>query len=265
MDWFTLPVTFVFGSIIGSFLNVVVWRVPRGESIVNPPSACPNCGAPIAPWDNVPILSWFILRGRCRSCGEPISARYPLVEAGTALAFTGVVLAGIVNVYPLALVPALVYLAAISITLALIDIDTFRLPNAIVLPSYPVLVALLALASLLTGDWGAMLGAVVGGAILFLAYFAIVLIYPKGMGFGDVKLAGVLGLALGWIGWGALAVGGFSAFLVGGVFGIVLLAAGRVGRRTAIPFGPWMLVGAWIGISFGKSIWNAYLSAIGLV
>lgn len=251
----------LLGLVVGSFLNVVVWRVPRGESVVHPPSACPRCGHPIRPRDNVPVLSWLLLRGRCRDCGAPISARYPLVELGTAVAFLAVAwFAG-----PGWVLPALLYLAAISVALTLIDVDVHRLPDAIVLPSYPVALGLLALASADPGgtaDWAALVRAAAGGAAMYTAYLVIRLIHPAGMGFGDVKLAGVLGLYLGWYGWGALAVGFFAGFLVGGVVGIALLAAGRAGRRTAIPYGPWMLVGAWIGVVAGPALAGWYVGLL---
>lgn len=258
-----IVVAFAFGTIIGSFLNVVVWRVPRGESVVSPPSACPHCGQRIKPWDNIPVLSWLLLRAKCRSCKAPISPRYPLVEFGTGLVFAAVVGGGLAGLYPLGLVPALLYLAAITVALTLIDLDTQRLPDAIVLPSYIVLVVLLALASLIEGDWWALLWAAAGGAILFAVYLLIAFIAPRGMGMGDVKLAGVLGLVLGWIGWGALIVGAFSAFLLGGVFGILLVLFRRAGRRSGIPFGPWMFGGAWVGIAAGEALWTGYLRLIG--
>jgi leader peptidase (prepilin peptidase)/N-methyltransferase len=251
----------VLGLVIGSFLNVVVWRVPRGESVVSPPSACPRCGHSIRPRDNVPVLSWLVLRGRCRDCHDPISVRYPLVEAGTGVLFG-------LTAWHLGLswaLPAFLYLAGISVVLALIDLDTKRLPNAIVLPSYPVGLALLALASWHPGgpsDWPALLRAVIGCVILYAVYFLLALVYPSGMGFGDVKLAGVLGLYLGWVGWGALVVGWFAAFLLGGVFSIGLLLTRKVGRRSGIPFGPWMLLGAAVGIAWGQPIWGWYLGLL---
>jgi leader peptidase (prepilin peptidase)/N-methyltransferase len=259
--WFPVIFVVAFGLLIGSFLNVVIWRVPRGESIVRPPSACPNCHHEIRARDNVPVVSWLVLRGRCRDCGEPISVRYPLVEAGTAVLF------GLTYWWagPTWALPAFLYLAAISVALALIDLDTHRLPDAIVLPAYPVGIALLALASWNPGgasDWPALVRAVIGGAALFAAYFVMLLAYPAGMGFGDVKLAGVLGAYLAWIGWGAFAVGAFGAFLVGGVFSIGLLVAGRATRKSGIPFGPWMLAGAAIGIGVGEWLWSAYLSVL---
>ncbi len=247
----------VLGLLVGSFLNVVVWRVPRGESVVHPPSACPGCGRPIRPRDNVPVLSWLLLRGRCRDCGTRISVRYPAVELASAVLF------GLVawHVEPWA-VPAFAYLAAVGLALALIDLDTHRLPNVIVLPSYPVLAALLTLASWGTGDWPALLRALIGGTALWAGYFALCLAYPRGMGFGDVKLAGLLGGALAWLGWGAFAVGAFGAFLLGGVFSVVLLVTGRARRGTGIPFGPWMLLGAAVGVAVGEPLWAAYLGLL---
>lgn len=266
----------VFGALIGSFLNVVVYRVPAGRSIVSPPSACGSCGTGIRPYDNIPVVSWLVLRGRCRSCRSAISARYPLVEAATGVAFAFVawwfwagpqapagrggaaLAAGVLEVV------AYLYFAAISIALALIDLDTHRLPNAIVLPSYLVGAALLGTASALSGDGGALLGAAVGGAVLYAVYLLLALVYPGGMGFGDVKLAGVVGVFLGYLGWGPLIVGAFAAFVLGGLFALALVAARRARRGSGIPFGPWMLAGAWLGILAGPTIWNAYLALLGL-
>lgn len=161
----------------------------------------------------------------------------------------------------MAALPAVLYFVAISIALALIDIDVRRLPDAIVLPSYPVALVLLAFASWNPGgasDWHAFVRALVGAASMFLVYLALVIAYPPGMGFGDVKLAGVIGLILGWFGWSALAIGWFAAFLLGGTFSVGLLLTGRAGRKSGIPFGPWMLIGAGVGIVYGNSIWGWY-------
>jgi leader peptidase (prepilin peptidase)/N-methyltransferase len=272
--WITLCT--IFGALIGSFLNVVIYRVPRDESVVSPPSACPICGHPIRGIDNVPVLSWLVLRGRCRDCSAPISRRYPLVELATALFFAGVGwsvlsrLPGADAVGGLSVIPviltllAFLYLAAVSVALALIDLDTHRLPNKIVLPAYIVGGALLGAAALVAGEYPRLIGAGVGLAAMWLAYFLMAVLYPGGMGFGDVKLAGVLGFFLGWLGWGPLIVGSFSAFLIGGLFAVVLLATRRVTRKGGIPFGPWMLVGAWLGIFAGDTIWHRYLGLFGL-
>ncbi len=258
MTWFLTGFCTALGLIIGSFLNVVVWRVPRGESVVHPPSTCPRCGHRIRSRDNVPVLSWLLLRGRCRDCAAPISRRYPLVEAVTGLLFG---LTAWYAGYSWTL-PALLYLVAVAVVLTLIDLDTRRLPNAIVLPSYGVALALLTLASLNPGgeaSWSPLLCALVGAAAMFAVYFLLMVVYPSGMGFGDVKLAGVLGLYLGWVGWGALVVGWFAAFLLGGAFSVGLLVTGRAGRKTGIPFGPWMLAGALVGIAVWTDLWAGYL------
>jgi leader peptidase (prepilin peptidase)/N-methyltransferase len=261
------------GLALGSFLNVVIYRVPAGRSIVNPPSACGSCGHPIRRRDNIPVLSWLVLRGRCRDCSARISPRYPLVEAVTSLAFVGIVAAylppalaveGRGALATVLLTVAMLYLASISIALALIDLDTRRLPNAIVLPGYIVGGVLLAASALLGNRPENLIGAGVGLVGLFAAYLLMAVGYPGGMGFGDVKLAGILGMYLGWLGWGPLAVGAFAPFVVGGLFALGLIVSRRAGRKTRIPFGPWMLIGAWIGILWGNPIFSAYLSLFGL-
>jgi leader peptidase (prepilin peptidase) / N-methyltransferase len=262
----------LFGSLIGSFLNVVVYRVPAGRSVVRPRSACGECGHEIRWYDNVPVVSWMLLRGRCRDCGTRISARYPLVELGTALAFTGVAAlflpAALLAPTPQATAAAFIallaylYLCAISIALALIDLDVHRLPNAIVLPAYAVGAVLLTASALLAGEPGRLLSAGVGAVGLAGLYLLLAVVRPGGMGMGDVKLAGVLGLFTGFIGWGALIVGAFGAFVLGGVFSLGLVLARRAGRASRIPFGPWMLAGAWVGIAAGEAIAAGYLSII---
>ena len=251
----------VLGLLIGSFLNVVVWRVPRGESIVSPPSACPACGHAIRARDNVPVLGWLLLRGRCRDCASPIALRYPLVEAATSLLFVAVALRFGLSWE----LPAYLYLAAVAVALALIDLDVHRLPDPIVLPGYPVLIVLLGLAAANPGGasgWGDLARAAIGAAILFVFYLALAVLRPGGMGMGDVKLAGVLGLALGWLGWGSLVIGAFGAFLLGGLFSIGLLVTRRAGRGSGIPFGPWMLAGAALGVAVGEPLWTAYLDLL---
>ena len=248
------------GLFVGSFLNVVIYRVPAGESVVAPRSRCPKCGTQLAALDNIPVLSWLILRAQCRTCGVHISARYPLIEVATAVLF------GCVGWWcGLAWeLPAFLYLAAIGIALAMIDLDTRRLPNAIVLPSYAVALFLLGIAAFADHRLADLGRAFAGGAIAFGIYFLLALIYPAGMGFGDVKLAGVLGIYLGWVGWPSLAVGIFSAFLIGAVVGLALMAVGRGGRKTAVPFGPFMVVGTFIGLWAGPAIASWYVGVLGL-
>jgi len=264
----------LFGTLIGSFLNVVVHRVPLRRSIVSPPSSCPACGSRIRPVDNIPVVSWLMLRGRCRSCHEPISARYPLVEAATGVVFASVLLRFLPSIVSapsvaaavgaaLALV-AFLYLAAISTALALIDLATKRLPNPIVLPAYLVGAVLLTAAALLQGDPAALGRGAIGAVALGGLYLLLALLKPGGMGMGDVKLAGALGLFLGWLGWTELSVGGAAAFIIGGVVALSLLAARRVSRSSGIPFGPWMLLGAWIAIFAAHPVASAYLRLVGL-
>lgn len=271
---FAVIVAGLVGALIGSFLNVVIYRVPAGRSVISPPSACPNCGHPVRPRDNVPIMSWLVLRGRCRDCSAPISSRYPLVEAGTALFFAAVAAVFVPAALAATVAPvtaasivtlcAYLYFAAFSVALALIDLDTHRLPNLIVLPGYGVGALLLLIATILSGNYGALVPAAVGAASLGLLYLIAALAYPGGMGMGDVKLAGVIGLFLGWQGWAQLAVGAFAAFLLGGLFAVGLLVTRRAKRTTGIPFGPWMLLGAWVAIFFGAAIFRGYLGLVGL-
>jgi leader peptidase (prepilin peptidase)/N-methyltransferase len=266
-----VTITGVLGLAIGSFLNVVVWRVPRQLSLIAPASACPNCGHEIRARDNVPVVSWLALGRKCRDCSTPISARYPLIEIGTAAFFVVVSLLVLLRGIPGTpaeesswALAAFLYLAAVSVALAAIDLDLKKLPDRIVLPSIAVGIVLLAVATIGTADWWMFARGLIGGAALFAFYFAIVMAYPKGMGFGDVKLAALLGLYLGWLGWGNLIVGAFAAFLLGGLFSIGLLIFRKANRKTTIPFGPWMLLGAWIGILFGTNITAGYLAIFGL-
>jgi leader peptidase (prepilin peptidase) / N-methyltransferase len=248
----------VFGLIVGSFLNVVIWRVPRGESIVRPPSHCPRCAQPITPRDNIPVASWLMLRGKCRHCGEPISGRYPLVELATGLLF----LAFALRFGAHAVLPAYLYFAAVAVALAMIDFDHKRLPDALTLPSYPVGLALLALAAALESHWWALGRAAIGLGALLAFYGVLWLVYPAGMGFGDVKLSGVVGMYLGWVGWGALVVGAFAAFLIGAFVGIGMILFAGGGRKSKIPFGPFMLAGALVGIFVGEGLAHAYNSLL---
>ncbi len=250
----------VLGLAIGSFLNVVIHRVPGGESVVSPPSACPDCRTAIRPRDNVPVAGWLLLKGRCRDCETAISPRYPLVELGTGVLFAVMALR---FGYDWVL-PAYLYLAAVGLALALIDLDCKRLPDALTLPSYPVAVVLLGAAALLGSDSGSFPKAALGGIAMFAVYFALAFAYPAGMGFGDVKLSGVLGMYTAWLGWGAWAVGLFLGFFLGGVFGIALIAVKKGGRKTAVPFGPFMLLGVLVAILVGPELAQGYRDLTGI-
>lgn len=265
-----------FGLAIGSFLNVVAYRVPAGLSVVSPPSACPRCGHEISARDNVPIVSWLLLRGACRSCRAPISARYPIVEAITGVVFLVVsvrfapaFLEQLLRSPQLAAAAGLEWIAflalgAVSVALAAIDLDVRRLPDPIVLPTYVAGVLLLGGADLLRGDVVSFATAAAGAGAAALLFGVLWFVKPGGMGLGDVKLAGVLGLFLGQLGAAQLVVGITAGFVLGGVFGIALIVVRRAGRSTAIPFGPWMLGGAWIGVLAGIPVATAYLSLVGL-
>jgi leader peptidase (prepilin peptidase) / N-methyltransferase len=236
------------GLLVGSFLNVVAHRLPRGESLVHPRSRCPGCGAQIASYDNVPVVSWLLLRGRCRRCGERISARYPLVELTTALLYALVVVTGddaLEITLGLLLVTALV-------PITLIDLELRLIPNRITLPA--AVAALVAGAVLDIGFVPEQLiaGAAAGGFFLLAA-----LAYPRGMGMGDVKLAGVLGLYLGR----AVAPAIFIALISGVLVGAIVIArkGAREGRRTAVPFGPLLALGGVIALFVGDAIVDAYI------
>ena len=248
-----LSIVGLLGLAVGSFLNVVIHRVPRSESLLRPGSHCPHCGTRVRNRHNVPVLGWLLLRGRCADCGERISARYPLVEAGTAALFVAVA-ARFGWTWEL---PAYLYLAAIAIALAMIDLAEYRLPDAIVWPSYAVAAALLVPVALLAGDLTAMYRGFAAGAAMWLLFLVI---SRFGMGWGDVKLAPLLGFYLGWLGWSSVAVGAFAAFLLGGVGAAALVATGRAGRKTKVPFGPFMLAGAFVAVFAATPIAGWYLS-----
>jgi leader peptidase (prepilin peptidase)/N-methyltransferase len=261
--WLLLVAVGVLGLAIGSFLNVVIYRVPNGGSLIAPASHCPHCQAPVRNRHNVPVLGWLVLRGRCADCAAPISVRYPLVELFTGAAFV-LVAWRLYSLDRLAGLPAWLYFTAMAIALAAIDIDHHRLPNAIVLPSYPVLAVLLAAPTLWQHDYWALLRTAIGCAALFGPYCGLALVYPKGMGFGDVKLAGLIGAVLGWLSYSALLVGAFAAFLLGGLVGIAVIVSGRGTGKTPLPFGPFMLTGAAVALYLAQPILDSYLRITGL-
>ncbi len=244
----------VYGLVIGSFLNVVIWRVPRHDSIVKPPSHCPVCDAKIANRDNIPVVSWLLLRGRCRSCDAAISVRYPFVELVTGVLFAAV---GARFAHSWAL-PAYLVLAGALIALSAIDLEHYLLPNRILYPADGAVVVLLAAASAAEHDWGAFARAAIAGGIAFAIFLTIHLVSPRGMGFGDVRLSFLLGFSLGWLGWGEVAGGLFSGFLYGAVVGVALIAFRVKGRKQQIPFGPYLAAGAMTFVLFGEPIVDWY-------
>jgi leader peptidase (prepilin peptidase)/N-methyltransferase len=234
------------GAVFGSFLNVVVHRVPLGQSIVSPPSHCPGCHEPVRARDNVPVLSWLVLRGGCRHCGERISWRYPLIEAMTAALFAVVVIVRGVDAELLVELPFVAMLVAV----AAIDLDHRIVPNKILLPA---------------AAWAIAAGAVVqteklpellvAGAGAFTLLLGAALIHPAGMGMGDVKLAGVMGLYLGLSILPALFIG----FLAGSLVGVAVLARyGAAGRKKGVPFAPFLALGGILGLLFGPELVQLY-------
>ncbi|HEX3426759.1 MAG TPA: prepilin peptidase [Acidimicrobiales bacterium] len=250
-------VTAVLGLTFGSFLNVVIYRVPRKESVVTPRSACPNCHTAIASRDNIPVLSWLLLGGKCRTCHDPISARYPMVELATGLLFVG---AGLRFGLSWSLPAFLVFLAGM-LALAFTDLDHYLLPVRIVYPVLGLVALLLTVAAAATGHWSQLAVAAISGAVAFSAFFALNFINPKWMGFGDVRLAGLIGLALGWLGAGVALVGFFAAFLFGALVGVVLIATKRLERGSHIPFGVFLALGAAVAVFAGHPLVHLYLHA----
>jgi leader peptidase (prepilin peptidase)/N-methyltransferase len=247
----------LLGLVAGSFANVVIHRVPRRESVVRPRSRCPACAAPVAWRDNLPLLGWLLLRGRCRACRSPISVRYPLVELGMGLLWFLVALRLAGEGLGWA-IPAYLVLAFVCVVLAVIDAATRLLPNRITYPAFPVVAGLLAVASLGLGDLGRLGRALLAAAAMGGFFLALALISPRGMGLGDVKLAPTLGLALGWLSWGAVAVGVFAAFLLGGLAGLAAMLALGLSRKSLLPFGPWLVAGALLGVLAGAEVAGWY-------
>jgi len=239
----------VMGAIFGSFLNVVVYRLPRHESLVKPASHCTNCGTPVKAYDNIPIFSWLLLRGHCRVCGARISARYPLVEGVTAALCVGAVLAHR-SAAGIALSVALILLV---VPAAAIDIEHKIVPNKIT--AFGAVLALaLGLSLDPAGEPSRLIAGVAAGGFLLLAALA----YPGGMGMGDVKLAGMMGLFLG----AAVAPALLIALVTGVAFGVIVIArkGTRAGRKTAVPFGPFLTLGALVAVFAGNQLVAVYVN-----
>ena len=236
----------LLGAVVGSFLNVVIHRLPRGESLVAPGSRCVSCGSAVAAYDNVPVVSWLALRGRCRSCGDAISLRYPLVELVTASSFAAVALARGVEPELVVLLP----FAAVLIAVAGIDLDHRVIPNRIVAPA--AVYGLAASALVRPGELPELL---IAGAAAFTALLLAALIYPAGMGMGDVKLAGIMGLYLG----AAVAPAMIAAFGAGTVVGLTKLAReGSGARKSGVPFAPFLALGGLVGLVAGPELADLY-------
>jgi leader peptidase (prepilin peptidase) / N-methyltransferase len=240
----------VFGLVVGSFLNVVIYRVPRHESVLSPPSACPECGTAIGARDNVPVISWALLRGRCRHCGAPISVQYPLVELATAALFGG--LAARFG-YDWAL-PAYLALFAGLLALSWIDVEMLILPRAIVYPLLVMVAGLLLIPAGVYTAWHSYWVAWAFAGGWFVVFFLLNFASPRVLGFGDVRLAPVLGLALGWLGWRYVILGFFAANLIGAVIGIALIVTKRIERQQRIPYGVFLALGTAVAVFFGQEL-----------
>ena len=241
----------LLGLLLGSFFNVVIWRLPRGESLIAPGSHCPSCAAPVRPYDNIPVLSWLLLGGKCRNCRTSISLRYPAVELLTA-ALCGVV-ALVTHSTQATVLGELLVLVLVPV--ALIDLDHRIIPNVILAPA----AVLAVVAGAITHPAGLPEQLIAGlAAATFLLIFALA--YPRGMGMGDVKLAGVLGLFLGR----SVAVAIFAALVIGVGVGAALIAkhGATEARKTAVPFGPFLAAGALVAIFWGPQIVHWYLHSV---
>ncbi|MDP9072411.1 MAG: prepilin peptidase [Actinomycetota bacterium] len=238
------------GLVVGSFLNVVVHRVPRKESVVRPRSRCPGCGTTVAARDNVPVLSWLALRGRCRACRQPISARYPLVELLTSAGFA----AAAVRLGADPALPAFLVFVAALVAISAIDLEHFIVPNRVVYPALFLSVPLLVVAAAAGGEWRSLRDAALGGLLAWATLLVIHLASPAGMGFGDVRLAGLIGVHLGWLSLGHVVVGLFLAFATAAVTGIALIATAVRTRKDTVPFGPFLALGAVVAFLAGGPV-----------
>ncbi|EYT82697.1 peptidase A24 [Streptomyces sp. Tu 6176] len=251
----TLVVTVgLLGLAVGSFLNVAVSRVPAGRSVVRPRSACPRCAAPIAPRDNIPIVSWLLLGRRCRACRVPIPARYPLVEALTAILF----LAEALRFGWSEALPAELVFTAGLLALAACDAEQFLLPRRLVYPTLWLTAACLLAAAAATGQWHRLGVTAACGVGAFAVFFALHGVRPAWLGFGDVRLAGLLGTGLGWLGPWYLVFALLAGSAAGLLVGVVLMAAGRATRHTRLPFGVFLAAGAIAALLVGAPVVHWY-------
>jgi leader peptidase (prepilin peptidase) / N-methyltransferase len=237
----------LLGAAFGSFGNVVVHRIPRGQSLARPPSSCPSCGTKIRSIDNIPIVSYVLLRGRCRNCGASISPRYAIVEAAAA----GLAVASVLRFGAGERAAFAASISIVLLVLAAIDLEHRRLPNVIVLPATAAAALWVVLRAAFAGEWGSAAEAFLCGAAAFALLFLIAVV-SRGMGFGDVKLAGFIGLATGSFGWRVAVLAIFASFFLGGFAAVALLLLGKKGRKAAIPFGPALAAGGILAVFAGE-------------
>ena len=243
------------GLMVGSFANVVVHRVPQRISVVSPRSRCGSCGAQVLSRDNVPVLSYVLLKGRCRSCGVAIPFRYVLVELGMSVLFVAMAL----RFGPSPVLPAYLWVTAALVVIGVIDIEHYLVLNRVLYPSLAVAGALFAAAAAVGGSWSELLHAAVGAVAAFSVMAAVHIAKPSGLGFGDVRLSALLGLALGWLGLAQVAVGMFFGFLLGSVFGVALVLATGRSTKSRLPFAPFLAAGTLLAIVAGGPVVHAWL------
>ena len=248
-------VVFLFGLVVGSFDNVAIHRLPEGKSLWAPRSSCPLCGEPIAWHDNIPLLSFFLLRRRCRHCGELISWRYPAVELLSGLLFLAI-FAKAGFAWSAELLPYL-FMATVLVIVSVIDLQRQIIPNRVMYPAIPAALAAMGIVSLARGDHRIILDSLVGAAVIAVPWGLAALIYPKGFGMGDAKLAAFTGIFLGWK---VELVAFFAGMLLGAAAGMALVAAGKKGRGSRLPFGPFLAAGALIALFWGQAMLDAYRS-----
>lgn len=270
----SIVIAAVYGLIFGSFANAVAYRVPTGETLWSR-SHCPKCEAQIHWWQNIPVLSWLALRGKCANCKNPISFQYPAIELLTSALFAvltwSVIDKGLVEDYTsitsligvILVVVALCYFAFIGVVLSIIDLKTQRLPDVLVLPTFAVSLVLLSVAALLIDEPSRILTMVICAMASSFLYGILWFFFPNGFGFGDVKLMLVVGAILGWFSVGQAVLGVMLPFIILSVVALPLMLVKIVGRKTKAPLGPWIILGAIVSIMFGDIIVNTYLSVGG--
>ncbi len=253
MELFAILVCAVLGLVLGSFGNVAIWRWPRGESVNEPRhSACPRCGHAIRWYDNIPVASWLVLRGRCRDCGEPISIRYPFIEA-----LTGALFGAVAWVHGLTWVlPALLTLTWVLVIASVIDLEHRIIPNRLTYAAAPTLLVLVTVAAAVTGEWGNLSRAAIAGVAIPAAMLALSELFrlvrgQAGIGMGDIKLAVSIGLVVGYLGGWQLVIFFYATAISAVVVAFGLIAAGRAKLATRIPYGPYLALGAMVAILAG--------------
>ncbi|UCE66434.1 MAG: prepilin peptidase [Candidatus Zixiibacteriota bacterium] len=254
-----LILVLLFGISFGSFLNVLIYRLPAKESLVKPPSKCPNCGSKIRLYDNIPVISYMILGGRCRHCNKSISLRYPVIE----------ILSGLLTVYAIYSFGftlrgiEVVFLSLVFLAIFFIDLDHTIIPDIFTIPGIIIGIAVSLLPGSIVGWKQSLIGmAVGGGAFILVGMLGRIIFKKEALGFGDVKYAAMVGAFLGWKNLILMLI--IASFL-GSIIGISLIyLSGKKGKSTYIPFGPFLTVGAWISIYFGDYLIKAYLELAGI-